>query len=352
LALWTGLSPSPEAVAAPAPLTIVSDNSQLTVGRQRYWLTTLVEPVVFLIRGPGALTVVGRANLPPAGTGAGVVAAFKLVRVVDDVQQEVARFVVEESADEAVSYAETDRYRPSEPATFTVQLPAGEANYFLEVAESAPLGAVVDASFEPHYEEAPAPIVIRSAPRVATAAPELIPTAARGVVARMGAVQTLRGGASAMAIGVGARLAIVDWLHAELSIDAFRLLFDGTAPGRAVTGGYSLTEVVYDVAPIRVGLAARWLAGDLQPYFGAGMGVTVGSERVLGLRGALDQKHNFTLLGLSARTGVEWFFHPASGPLVAEVRVLGHPATLSGDTLADPSAVSHAAFEVGYHLVF
>ena len=233
-----------------------------------------------------------------------------------------------------------------------MELPEGDANYFLEVAETAPLGAVVDASFEPHYEAAPEPVAPVVGPRVFAPLDVLIPTAARGVVARMGAVQALRGGASALGVGVAARLPIVDWLHAELSVDAFRFLFDGIAPGSVVTGGASLTEVVYDVAPVRLGLAARWRAGDLQPYLGGGGGVTLGTERVLGLHGALDQEEAFALLGLSARAGVEWFFHPVSGPLVAEVRVLGHPVALSGDTLADPSAVSHAAFEVGYHLVF
>lgn len=346
------VAPAGRADAAEPPLSVVSDNSQLTVGRQRYWLTTLVEPVVLRVRGPGALTVVARANLPPAGTGAGVVAELKLVRVVDDIQQEVARFVVEEPADESVAYAETERYRPSRPATFTVELPEGEANYFLEVAQSAPLGAVIDTSFEPHYDDAPEAVAGVPTLRAAPVIEELVPTAGRGVVARMGAVRALKGGAVALGVGVALRHGLLDWLHAELSVDGFRLLFDGTAPGGASTGGQSLTEVVYDVAPIRLGLAARCLAGDLQPYAGAGAGVTVGTERVLGLRGALDRKETFTLLGLSVRTGVEWFFHPASGPLVAEVRFVGHPATLSGQTLADPSAVSHAAFEVGYHLVF
>jgi hypothetical protein len=343
------------AVAATPPLTVVSDNSELTTGRERYWLVTRVEPLVLRIRGPGALTVVARANLPPAGTGAGVVAALKLVRVVNAVQQEVARFVIQQPADESNSFAEIDRYRPSKPATFTVELPEGEAMYFLEVEDTAPLGAVVDASFDPHYELVPSPVAPAAIalPEVSTAT-ALVPTAALGVVAWMGSVHSFQGGASAFSVGVAGRLPILEWLQAELSVNAFRFLFDGMAPGETVTGGRSLTEAVYDVLPVRLGVAARWLHQDFQPYVGAGLGLTFASERILGLQGALDRQESFTLMSISGRAGVEWFFHSASGPVVAEVRVLGHPhhVSLSGDTLADPSAVSHTAFEVGYHLVF
>ena len=63
LALVVALASLPlsgSAVAAP----VTSENSQLTVGRQRYWLTTLVEPAALQLKGPGALTLVVRANLP------------------------------------------------------------------------------------------------------------------------------------------------------------------------------------------------------------------------------------------------------------------------------------------------
>ncbi len=351
LALVVALASLPlsgSAVAAP----VTSENSQLTVGRQRYWLTTLVEPAALQLKGPGALTLVVRANLPPAGATGRVAAGLRLVRREGERERELARWVVDEPADEANAYAETERYRPSRPVVLKVELPAGMHGYLLRVEETAPLGVVIHVRFEPHYVEEKKDLVLPVVPASGVSVDELVPTAAPGVVARMGSVHGLRGGAVAVAVGMSLRAPILRWLHGDLSVDVFRFLYSGVAPGAAVTGGASSTDAVYDVAPLRLGLVARWRAGFWQPYLGLGGALTLGRERVVGLRGGFDRGTAFSLLGVSARAGLEWFFHPASGPLVAEVRTLGHIHRFAGETLGGPSAVSHAAFEVGYHWVF
>ena len=248
LALMVALASLPlSRAAAAAPVTsLTSENSQLTVGRRRYWLTTLVEPAALQLKGPGALTLVVRANLPPAGgPGRRVAAGLRLVRREGEGERELARWVVDEPADEANAYAETERYRPSRPLVLKVELPPGVHGYLLRVEETAPLGVVLHVRFEPHYAEAKDDVAMPVAPAMGASGDELVPTAAPGVGGRMGAVHGLRGGPAAVAVGVSLRAPIVRWLHGELSADVFRFLYSGVAPGAAVTGGASATDAVF-----------------------------------------------------------------------------------------------------------